>query len=259
MTTFNEILGTTKSSDPQEVKKRYKLLSSKCHPDKGGSNGLFRLVKLAFDMVNKGFGDKSILQHQDFNEDTERQLKLQIAQLNEDLVEQKNKNETLTQELRKSESKNFKLENEIQEQNYKIAALDRQFDVKKDNSSSSSNAQFYVLVAIAIILVTFAFLKHNRKIIESFAPETLVQSAPLKTTKNQGKYTLYVGSFRHFENVKNLEKKLLEREYQVSITTDQELYIVMVTLEVTRARLDEVIDDIHSFTSLTPQIVNSLQ
>ena len=259
MTTFNEILGTTNSSAPQEAKKRYKLLSSKCHPDKGGSNGLFRLVKLAFEMVNKGLGDKNISQHQDFNEDTERQLKLQIAQLNDELVEQKSKNQMLSQELRKSELKNSKLEKEILEQKYKIAALEGQFDSKKDNSPSSSSTQFYILVAIAIILVTFAFLKHGRKIEDSLNQETLVQSALLKTTNNEGKHTLHIGSFRHFQNVKSLEKKLLERGYKVRITTDQELYIVTVTLEVARPRLDEIIDDINSFTSLKPKIVNNPQ
>ncbi|MFD3397382.1 hypothetical protein ACE41R_11165 [Alteromonas macleodii] len=259
MTTFNEILGTTHSSARQEVKKRYKLLSSKCHPDKGGSNGLFRLVKLAFEMVNKGLGDKSISQHQDFNENTERQLKIQIALLNDELVEQKSKNQTLSQELRKSELKNSELETEIQEQNYKIAALERQFDSKKANSQSSSSTHFYILVAVAIILVTIAFIKHSRKIEELLNQEPIVQTAPLKTKSVKDIYTLHIGSFRHFKNVKALEKKLLERGYQVEITTDQELYIVMLSLEVAQPRIDEIIDDIYSITSLRPKIVNNVQ
>lgn len=74
MTTFNEILGTTNSSAPQEAKKRYKLLSFKCPPDKCGSYGLFRLVKLASDMVNKGSGDKKTRSIKGVNEGTERRL-----------------------------------------------------------------------------------------------------------------------------------------------------------------------------------------
>ncbi|EOD78389.1 hypothetical protein D515_02960 [Grimontia indica] len=57
MTTFNEILGT-KSGDPEStVKQRYKLLSVRVHPDKGGSKALMHLVRHSYDNIVKGKGE----------------------------------------------------------------------------------------------------------------------------------------------------------------------------------------------------------
>ncbi|CZF78579.1 hypothetical protein GCE9029_00929 [Grimontia celer] len=57
MTTFNEILGT-KSGDPEStVKQRYKLLSVRVHPDKGGSKALMHLVRHSYDNIIKGKGE----------------------------------------------------------------------------------------------------------------------------------------------------------------------------------------------------------
>ncbi|CZF82014.1 hypothetical protein [Grimontia marina] len=61
MTTFNEILGT-KSGDPEStVKQRYKLLSVRVHPDKGGSKALMHLVRHSYDNIVKGKGEHPIL------------------------------------------------------------------------------------------------------------------------------------------------------------------------------------------------------
>ncbi|GAL03402.1 hypothetical protein JCM19237_6296 [Photobacterium aphoticum] len=37
MTTFHDILGTDNQTPTADIKRRYKLLSSRCHPDKDGT------------------------------------------------------------------------------------------------------------------------------------------------------------------------------------------------------------------------------
>ncbi|MDD1782796.1 hypothetical protein LRP49_16605 [Enterovibrio sp. ZSDZ35] len=57
MTTFNELLGTKSNDSEAVIKQRYKLLSHRVHPDKGGSKALMQLVHHAYDNVSKGKGD----------------------------------------------------------------------------------------------------------------------------------------------------------------------------------------------------------
>lgn len=57
MTTFNDILGTTSSDSAEVTKQRYKLLSLRVHPDKGGSKALMHLVRHSYDHISKGKGD----------------------------------------------------------------------------------------------------------------------------------------------------------------------------------------------------------
>jgi hypothetical protein len=61
MTTFYEILSVTDSSSPQEIKKRYRKLSSQCHPDKGGSNALFKLLAKAYEAIKANNGNANAL------------------------------------------------------------------------------------------------------------------------------------------------------------------------------------------------------
>ncbi|MGF1705381.1 hypothetical protein [Enterovibrio baiacu] len=56
MTTFNDLLGTSPNTPAATVKQRYKLLSARVHPDKGGSPALMHLVRHAYENVAKGKG-----------------------------------------------------------------------------------------------------------------------------------------------------------------------------------------------------------
>ncbi|WP_407333011.1 hypothetical protein [Enterovibrio sp. 27052020O] len=57
MTTFNELLGTKPGDTESAVKQRYKLLSTRVHPDKGGSKALMQLVRHSYDNIIKGRGE----------------------------------------------------------------------------------------------------------------------------------------------------------------------------------------------------------
>nr|WP_162845555.1 hypothetical protein [Photobacterium gaetbulicola] len=45
-----------------DVKRRYKLLSSRCHPDKGGSKSMMQLVGLAYEKILSGHGHEEAVQ-----------------------------------------------------------------------------------------------------------------------------------------------------------------------------------------------------
>ena len=58
MTTFHELLGTDDSSSAVDIKKRYRQLSVKLHPDKGGSQVLMQMLSMAYQQVLKGKGNQ---------------------------------------------------------------------------------------------------------------------------------------------------------------------------------------------------------
>ena len=50
-----DVLGFKTKPDKTELKKRYKSLSQKFHPDKGGSDLLMKMIKDAYDNLNREF------------------------------------------------------------------------------------------------------------------------------------------------------------------------------------------------------------
>ena len=58
MTTFHELLGTDDNCSKAEIKKKYRQLSMKLHPDKEGSQALMRILSMAYQQVSKGNGNK---------------------------------------------------------------------------------------------------------------------------------------------------------------------------------------------------------
>ncbi|WP_347337942.1 J domain-containing protein [Photobacterium angustum] len=57
MTTYHELLGTTEYSTTTDIKKRYKLLSHRLHPDKSGSVILMQLISHAYNEILCGNGN----------------------------------------------------------------------------------------------------------------------------------------------------------------------------------------------------------
>ncbi|RKF19840.1 J domain-containing protein [Alginatibacterium sediminis] len=58
MASFSQVLGLKKDISVELARKRYKALANRCHPDKGGSDALMNLVKISYQQVKSGNGDK---------------------------------------------------------------------------------------------------------------------------------------------------------------------------------------------------------
>ncbi len=52
MTTHYETLGVAENASPEDIKKAYRRLASKHHPDKGGDNAQFQNIQVAYDTLS---------------------------------------------------------------------------------------------------------------------------------------------------------------------------------------------------------------
>lgn len=99
MTSFHDILGTNQDTPLSDIKRRYKHLSNRSHPDKGGSKALMQLISEAYKYVSEGKG-----QQEAFNTDSgqtksvERYLN-QIHRLQNDYRHLKEERDTLVKKL----------------------------------------------------------------------------------------------------------------------------------------------------------------
>lgn len=94
MTTWNELLGVGASESAEQIKQRYRQLSIRVHPDKGGSTGLMQLVSEAYQAVKNGKGDHSPLDSQQSAGGTAA-LRSQVARLQKELAALQQENRTL--------------------------------------------------------------------------------------------------------------------------------------------------------------------
>ena len=62
-----DILGVSKNASEEEVKKAYKKLAMKHHPDKGGDPEEFKKIQGAYDRITKGDQEEPPPQHQGFD------------------------------------------------------------------------------------------------------------------------------------------------------------------------------------------------
>jgi curved DNA-binding protein CbpA len=74
-TTLYDELGLTPSCTPEEIKQKYRILAQLHHPDKGGSEELFKRIKLAYetlsDPVKRSHYDSTGEHYDDANIDNE--------------------------------------------------------------------------------------------------------------------------------------------------------------------------------------------
>lgn len=87
----HDILGTNDSWSQSAIRKQYKLLSIKIHPDKSGSSELFKIVHIAYKKVVSGGGNESFVYLPseeviiDQNVQDPESLRIQIHQLLEEV------------------------------------------------------------------------------------------------------------------------------------------------------------------------------
>ncbi|OOE86656.1 DnaJ domain-containing protein [Salinivibrio sharmensis] len=94
MTTWNELLGVNAGESAEQIKQRYKRLSSRVHPDKGGSTGLMQLVSEAYQAVKSGKGEGSAL-GQSLGDASQSALRSQVARLQKELAALQQENRAL--------------------------------------------------------------------------------------------------------------------------------------------------------------------
>lgn len=95
-----DVLGVNSNTPNTEIKKRYKFLTSKVHPDKGGSNSLFVLVKNSYEQVLLGNGSRNVYdQPSDTVCPSQKDIQLQYIQLLRENMSLKNEIKYLKLEL----------------------------------------------------------------------------------------------------------------------------------------------------------------
>ena len=101
MTTYFDILGVKKNTPLADVKRRYKLLSSRCHPDKGGSKSIMQMLSQAYEKVLTGHGHEEAV-HVVYLKSNEQTAiwKKKCQQLEEQFTELKQQNEELERKLK---------------------------------------------------------------------------------------------------------------------------------------------------------------
>lgn len=106
MTTFNDILGTQRGDSEATVKQRYKLLSIRVHPDKGGSKALMHLVRHSYDNVTKGKGDHSLTLPKAITDSDHGPLKRELAAVKKERDELSALNQLLKTQLAQARKEN---------------------------------------------------------------------------------------------------------------------------------------------------------
>ncbi|PSV18121.1 hypothetical protein C0W59_02460 [Photobacterium kishitanii] len=174
MTTFHELLGTDDRCSKAEIKKKYRQLSVKLHPDKGGSQALMQMLSMAYQQVSKGNGNKKCSDIMIVNDNDREEGRQQVADLNKKislLIKEKNQLQALIERYQQQASDAYNAgENQAQQTlvllqttnkrlNEQLLLLRRQIEENEINPSSSNkrlNKQFAVMIfSVLIIVVIF--------------------------------------------------------------------------------------------------------
>ncbi|MDX1300741.1 J domain-containing protein [Photobacterium sp.] len=116
MASFHDILGTDKNTSSDEVKRRYKLLSTRFHPDKGGSKVIMQLVSQAYDQVGKGKGDEEAVHTCYIKDPAIDNYVLKIQRLERDYQQLKESNDVVKRKLKQADQENKQRLNSVARQ-----------------------------------------------------------------------------------------------------------------------------------------------
>ncbi len=106
MTSFHDILGTDDKTGSADVKRRYKLLSSRLHPDKGGSKALMQMIVQAYEKVSAGKGHDEAVRTIQLKDPSAESNNAKLKHLEREFVALKKLNEQLNQQLKEEQEKN---------------------------------------------------------------------------------------------------------------------------------------------------------
>ncbi|MGF1863248.1 DnaJ domain-containing protein [Photobacterium profundum] len=99
MTSFHDILGTNQDTPQSDIKRRYKHLSNRSHPDKGGSKALMQLISEAYKYVSEGKGQQEAFNTEYVQTKSVEKYLSQIHRLQNDYRHLKEERDTLVKKL----------------------------------------------------------------------------------------------------------------------------------------------------------------
>ncbi|MEC6906580.1 DnaJ domain-containing protein [Photobacterium piscicola] len=196
MTTFHELLGTDDSCSIAEIKKKYRQLSIRLHPDKGGSQALMQMLSMAYQQVIKGCGNKKcsdviIEQEEDNNQSVDFKRKIQ------ELVKEKEKLQVLVEQYKQDVDYAFSAGEKNTRQtlillqatnnklNKQLVLLRRQIEDKKNTASTPkrSNKKYcfvMLFIVLTIIIAVIGGLFYYQT--EQDQPALVVDLTPIPAT-----------------------------------------------------------------------------
>lgn len=261
MTTHHSLLGIDSTSTTEEIKKRYKYLSSRVHPDKGGSNELFKLVKLAYDQSMNGRGHEPIFNTKSSESVEQARLRSTVQRLQSELDLEQNKNKELRVEASHNQEKIRDLEDNIQLLKYRNSALEKQINAAQGSSILSSQKTSWIII---IFLCGFIFLAHQseKKSITLDTVSSTNSEVSLAMTKDKnaetvkvtskpdvdkkqeindiGEYKLLLMSLKNGDNAKALTKDLKRRGYNATIINRSNYFSVVISVQGAKQAQDTI-------------------
>ncbi|CAH1557932.1 DnaJ domain-containing protein [Vibrio rotiferianus] len=261
MTTHHSLLGIDSTSTTEEIKKRYKYLSSRVHPDKGGSNELFKLVKLAYDQSMNGRGHEPIFNNKSSESIEQARLRSTIQRLQSELDLEQNKNKELRVEASHNQDKIRDLEDNIQLLKYRNSALEKQINATQGRSIISNQKTSWIII---IFLCGFIFLTHQSEEksitldkVTSTKPEVSLALAKdknaetVKVTSKQDvnkkqeindirEYKLLLMSLKNGDNAKALTNDLKRRGYNATTINRSNYFSVVISVQGAKQAQDTI-------------------
>ena len=174
MTTFHELLGTDDNCSKAEIKKKYRQLSMKLHPDKEGSQALMRILSLAYQQVSKGNGNKKCSEvtiQRDLNNKAQQQQTVDLKKQVTLLIKEKTQLQALIERYQQEVGHAYNAgENRARQTlvllqttnnglNEQLVLLQRQIDSSKSNGCLSENTfkkKCIAMVSAALVIIMLA-------------------------------------------------------------------------------------------------------
>lgn len=258
MSTFNEILGTTTAFSQQDLKKRYKLLSAKCHPDKGGSNELFKLIKLAFDKASTGYGEQKYKTVNEQSSEEVEQLKNRIKLLEKELSKEQLSKKAIAQDLKEKQLLISRLEEESQEKDYKILALEKQKSSVQDIEPRTSKIHIFSIILMAVLAATAGFTVSQRLSSETTTYNIITPNSFSQETVQKEQYELFLMALINADSAERVTKDLNNRGYNARISPASGYYKIIVTVQTNnKSDVNTVIDQLRSLTGSQARIITT--